>query len=78
MPTSSHPDHVSKNIPYPFAYRIKRICWNNKLFERRISELSEALVPRGYKYWSIQDSIDKERKISRPQALIKVCRDCEV
>ena len=64
MPTSSHPDHISKNIPYSLAYRIKRICWNDELFERRISELSEALVLQGYKYKSIQDSIDRVRKIS--------------
>ena len=36
------------------------------------------MVLRGYKYRSIQDSIDRVRKISRPQALIKVCRDREV
>ena len=57
---------------------MRRICWNDELFEKRISELSEALLSRGYRYRSIQSSFNKIRTISREQTLQKVYREREV
>jgi len=75
LPSSAHPGHISKNIPYSLAYRLLRICWSEDLFESRLLELSEALQDRGYKYRSIQDSFNLVRKIKRSEALKKVNKD---
>ena len=40
LPSSNHPSHISKNIPYSLAYRIKRICSQNEQCEVRLGELA--------------------------------------
>ena len=32
LPSSCHPGHVSKNIPYSLTYRLLRICSNHETF----------------------------------------------
>ena len=78
MPSSAHPGHVTGNIPYSLAYRLRRLCWSNELFELRLTELCSELVSRGYKKRSILDSFDKVRGIPRAEAIKKVVRDREV
>ena len=46
---SCHPRHVKHGIPYGQALRIRRICNSDEVFERRLSELSEDFVKRGFK-----------------------------
>ena len=48
LPTSCHPPHCSKNIPYSLALRIRRICSDDETFEKRVKDLSEQLKNRGY------------------------------
>ena len=35
LPTSCHPPHCSKNIPYSLALHIRRICSDDETFEKR-------------------------------------------
>ena len=48
LPTSCHPPHCSKNIPYSLALRIRRICSDDETFEKRSKDLSEQLKQRDY------------------------------
>ena len=36
LPTSCHPPHCSKNIPYSLALRIRRICFDDEAFDKRV------------------------------------------
>ena len=40
LPTSCHPPHCNNNIPYILALRIRRICFDDEAFEKRVSDLS--------------------------------------
>ena len=69
LPSSCHPNHISKNIPFSLGYRALRICWSKELLENRLAELEEDLEERGYKRRSIRSSFTE---IGRVQALRKV------
>ena len=43
LPTSCHPPHCSKNIPYSLVLRVRRICSDDDTFEKRVKDLSEQL-----------------------------------
>ena len=75
LPSSCHPRHISKNIPYSLAYRLLRICWSRELLDLRLQELSQALQERGYKKRSIEDSFQRVKNITRSTALEKVEKD---
>ena len=49
LPESNHPSHVSRNIPYSLAFRIKRNCSVQDLYNIPIVELKKKLRQRGYK-----------------------------
>ena len=74
LPSSAHPRHVSKNIPYSLALRIRRICSTNALCEIRFKELKEMLLSRQYRPKSIDSAIEKVKLIPRSQALQKVIK----
>ena len=78
LPSSAHPSHISQNIPYSLAYRLKRICWSDELFAKRLLELEEALVCRGYKRKSLKDIFTRVGVISRAESIKKVTRNREV
>ena len=59
LPSSAHPRHICKNIPYNLEYILLRICWSRELLEQRLVELMEALLDRGYRRKSVQAQIDK-------------------
>ena len=61
LPTSCHPPHCSKNIPYSLAPRIRRICSDDETFEKRSKDLSEQLKQRGYQKQVIDQAIKKVR-----------------
>ena len=48
LPTSCHPGHITRNIPYSLAYRILRICSNAETMWQRLEELREMLLSRLY------------------------------
>ena len=73
-PSSCHPKHISKNIPYSLGYRLKRICSSIINFEIRLKELELNLISRGYTKKVIKNAFDKLKNVSREQALKKVIR----
>ena len=77
LPSSNHPTHVSKNIPYSLAYRLRRICSNEENFHLRLKELRELLLERGYRDRVIEASFDKVRGLDRRVVLEKVVREVQ-
>ena len=69
LPTSCHPPHCSKNIPYSLTLRIRRICSDDEAFEKRVSDLSVHLNKRGYQKQVIDQVIEKVRHIDRQNLL---------
>ena len=47
-PTSSHPYHCKKGIPYSQALRFNRICSDDENFDKRCNDLEKRLMERGY------------------------------
>ena len=47
-PSSCHPYHCTKSIPYSQALRLNRICSENVSFDLRCNELEEWLIKRNY------------------------------
>ena len=47
-PSSSHPYHCKKGIPYSQALRLNRICSDNESFDKRCDDLEGWLMERGY------------------------------
>ena len=72
LPSSCHPAHIAKNIPYNLAYRILRICSEPEDLEKRFGELKKLLLEREYRERCIDDAIRRVMKISRREALKKV------
>ena len=44
LPSSCHPAHIAKNIPYNLAYRILRICSEPEDLKKRLGELKNLLM----------------------------------
>ena len=73
-PTSSHPSHITQNIPYSLAYRLRRIESKDDLFKTNLEKLKAELVQRGYNKGSISSSFNKVKSIPRSTTLEKVVR----
>ena len=72
LPSSNHPAHITKNIPYSMSFRILRICSKKGSFERRILEMKELLSSRKYLPEVIDNAIERIRRVTRSEALKKV------
>ncbi|XP_072037029.1 uncharacterized protein [Amphiura filiformis] len=59
LPSSCHPPHICKNIPYSQALRLRRICSSDVAFQHRSSELADHLKNRNYKKKVISTQIAK-------------------
>ena len=44
LPSSSHPGHITKNIPYSLCYRLLRLCSDPCDFSKRKEELKQDLI----------------------------------
>ena len=77
LPSSCHPGHINKNIPFSLAYRLLRICRNNDVFKCRLEELRKDLVTRSYHPKVIREAFDKILKIERKDALKRVPKSKE-
>jgi hypothetical protein len=75
LPTSNHPSHIRRNIPYSLAFRIKRNCSKEELCEQRFVELKERLLERGYRRKIIDNAFDKVKELRREDILDKVVRE---
>ena len=69
LPSSCHPPHNTKNIPYSLALRIVRICSDSDVRDTRLEELKNLLLSRNYLPAVINSAILKARSISRSEAL---------
>jgi len=69
LPSSCHPPHVTKSIPYSQALRIRRICSTDKSLKIRLGQLKNNLKRRGYKQSIIKKSFNKAQNISRSSLL---------
>ena len=69
LPTSCHPKHICRNIPYCLALRIRRICSTTDAFENRAKELTSHLKRRGYYSQEISAAIAKARSHKREDLL---------
>ena len=72
LPTSCHPNSVTKNIPYSLALRIVRICSETDTRDMRLNELKQMLLDRDYKASIIDAAISKAKAVPRSEALKKV------
>ena len=78
LPTSCHPKHCCKNIPFSLALRLRRICSDSNTFELRAKELTNQLHRRGYLKQDIASAIDKARQRSRDALLSYRPKSAEV
>ena len=69
LPTSCHPKHICRNIPYSLALRIRRICSTTDAFENRAKELTSHLKRRGYNSQEIIAAIARARSHKREDLL---------
>ena len=75
QPNSTHPEHISRNIPYSLAFRNRRICSRQEDFDLRLGELRRMLLDRKYLPKVIDAAFSRVRKLSREQTLKKVQRE---
>ena len=70
-PTSCHPYHRKKEIPYSQAVRLNRICTVNETFDRRFNNLEKWFMERGYNEKMIRKQILSAREHFRNDLLEK-------
>ena len=66
---SCHPRHTKKSIPYNLARRVCTIVSDEKLRDRRLSELFQSLLKRNYPKLLIQNGIDTAKRMPRKDLL---------
>jgi hypothetical protein len=69
LPTSCHPKHCCKNIPYSLALRVRRICSQENTFDKRSKELEKHLNARNYNKHLVQDAIQRAKTTNRETLL---------
>ena len=72
LPSSCHPQHITRNIPYSLAYRLVRICSERENLLKRFEELKSLLLSRDYHPKVIESAIFRASKIPRIEALKRV------
>ena len=74
LPSSSHPSHITRNIPYSLGYRLKRIESTQELFESNLTKLGEELLTRGYDQSVVNQAFSRVRQLDRRSTLEKVVK----
>ena len=69
LPSSVHPMHCTKNIPYSLAMRIIKICSETTNRDLRLLELKQMLLDRDYEEQLIDSEIKRALNIPRESAL---------
>ena len=75
LPSSCHPSHVTENIPYSLALRLKRICSDADDFLVQLDFLKDLLLCRGYRSSYILRKFDRVKLLDRNTALKKVMKE---
>ena len=74
LPSSCHPSHVTKNIPYSLALRLVRICSQSTDLHKRLNELKSLLYSRGYPSKVIENAVTRALAVPRSQALQEISK----
>ena len=74
LPSSSHPSHITKNIPYSLGYRLWRIESTEDGFQANLLKLQQELEMRGYDRAIIREAFARVESLSREDTLEKVVR----
>ena len=74
LPTSNHPPHICKNLPYGLGLRLRVIISEQETLELRLKELSAFLTARGYSEGLVAKQFDRVRQKSR-EALLNTNRE---
>ncbi len=69
QPSSCHPRHITRNIPYSLALRLRRICANDSDLDLRTHELTDQLIRRGYNKDTVTQQISKAKSVPRQDTL---------
>ena len=72
LPSSCHPAHTTRNIPYSLCYRLVRICSDRKTLLNRLEELKGFLISRNYPRAVIQNAVNRALQLDRTVCLKKV------
>ena len=72
FPTSCHPYHCKKGIPYSQTLGPNRICSDNNNFDKRCNELESWLLEKGYSAKMVRKQVLRAREHSRESLLEKV------
>ena len=69
LPTSNHPPHVHRHLPYGLAIRLRQIVSVDERFIMRLGELKSFLLARGYQSTDIDRQFAKAMRVPRSVAL---------
>lgn len=69
LPSSHHPPHVQRNLPYGLALRIRMIVSDDRTFATRLIELQRFLAKRGYSKILVAQQFAKAYFVSRQETL---------
>lgn len=72
LPSSCHPNHITRNIPYSLAYRLLRIESIPEKFKINLENLRRDLLSRKYSPNIIQSAFFKVQNLERENVLQKV------
>jgi peptide-methionine (R)-S-oxide reductase len=71
IPSSCHPPHLIRGIPFGQALRIKRICTHEKDAERELNNLKGYFLNRDYPEDTVDRAISKVKKITTTDNISK-------
>ena len=69
QPSSCHPYHCVKSVPYSQALRLNRVCSNNIFYDNRRNQLEKWLSDRYYAHKLVEEQILTIRAVSRETVL---------
>jgi peptide-methionine (R)-S-oxide reductase len=74
LPSSCHPSHIFKSVPYSLGLRLVRICSDREDLKKRLFELEEMLLSRGYSKNIVKETTLKALTLDRAEILKKVTK----
>ena len=74
LPSSCHPSHIFKSVPYSLALWLVRICSDREDLKKRLFELKEMLLSRGYSKNIVKETTLKALTLDRAEILKKVTK----
>ena len=69
LPSSDHPPHVHKHLPYGLGIRLRAIVSDDTWLEHHLSELTAFLTARGYPKPAVEEQLDRVRASPRERVL---------